>query len=108
MSDVSFDEWKKLDLRIGEITDVEDHPNADKLYVLHVDLGKDERTLVAGLRGHYDKDELVGRKVVVFTNLKHAELRGVKSEGMILAAVDGDEVVLLGPQEDIENGSKIS
>ena len=111
MSDeISFEQWKKLDLRIGEIIDVDDHPSADRLYVLKIDLGGEERTLVAGLKDHYEKDELVGKKVVVFTNLKPAELRGVISEGMVLAAVEeGDEekVILLSPEEDIANGAKI-
>lgn len=110
MDEIPFDQWKKLDLRVGEIVDVEDHPSADRLYVLKINLGEEERTLVAGLKGHYDKDELVGKKVIVFTNLKPAELRGIKSEGMVLAAVEeGDEekVVLLSPEEDIANGARI-
>ena len=110
MEEISFDTWKKLDLRIGEILEVHDHPSADRLYVLKVTIGDEERTLVAGLKGHYDKDELIGKKIVVFANLKAAELRGIKSEGMVLAAVEeGDEekVVLLSPEEEIVNGAKI-
>ncbi len=108
MPEISFDEWNKLDLRVGEIIDAEDHPNADKLYILKVDIGGSEKTLVAGLRNHYEKDELIGKKVIVFTNLKPAELRGVKSEGMVLAAVAGnDDVVLISPEEDIDNGARI-
>ena len=108
--DISFDQWKKLDLRVGEILEVEDHPQADRLYVLKVDVGGEERTLVAGLREHYEKDELLGKKVIVFTNLKPVDLRGVTSQGMVLAAVEeGDEetVVLLTPEEDIASGAKI-
>ncbi len=109
MEEISFDQWKKLDLCVGEIIDVQDHPNADKLYILQVDIGKEQRTLVAGLRQHYEKDSLVGKKVIVFTNLKPAELRGVMSQGMVLAAVEEDEkkVVLLSPEEDIANGALI-
>lgn len=108
MTEISFDEWSRLDLRVGEIIDVEDHPNADKLYILKVDIGGSEKTLVAGLKNHYEKDELIGKKVIVFTNLKPAELRGVKSEGMVLAAVAGDDdVVLVSPEEDIDNGARI-
>ena len=109
MGEISFEQWKQMDFRVGEITDVKDHPNADKLYVLEVDLGKEKRTLVAGLKGHYDKDDLIGKKVVVFTNLKPVELRGVKSDGMVLAAVDEDEekIVLLEPESDIDNGACI-
>ncbi len=110
MDDISFEQWKKLDLRVGEITEVEDHPSADRLYVLKVNIGDEERTLVAGLKEHYEKDELIGKKIIVFMNLKPAELRGIKSEGMILAAVEeGDEekVVLLSPEEEIANGARI-
>jgi methionyl-tRNA synthetase len=109
MTEISFDEWKKFDFRVAEIIDVDDHPQADKLFVLKVDLGKEERTLVAGLKGFYEKDELVGKKVIVFVNLEPAELRGVMSEGMVLAAIQGndDKVVLLSPEQDIENGAKV-
>lgn len=109
MGEISFEEWKKLDLRVGEILEVDDHPHADKLYVMKVDVGGEERTLVAGLREHYDKDELVGKKVIVFVNLKPAELRGIRSEGMVLAAVEGDErkIILIGPEEEIANGATV-
>ena len=107
MSEISFEEWGKIDLRVGEIVKVEDHPNADKLYVMEVDVGGKVKNLVAGLKGHYEKDDLLGKKVVVFMNLKPAVLRGVKSEGMVLAAVEGEKVVLLGPEEDIKSGSKV-
>ena len=86
MSTISFEDWEKLELQVAEITNVEEHPNADKLIVITVDLGTETRTLVAGLKGHYDPDDLLGKKVIVFTNLEPTELRGVKSEGMILAA----------------------
>jgi methionyl-tRNA synthetase len=109
MTEISFDDWKNMDLRVAEITDVQDHPKADRLYVLQVDLGEEKRTVVAGLKQHYDKKELLGKKVVVFVNLKPAELRGVTSNGMVLAAVegDGDRVILLTPEEDIAVGAKI-
>jgi len=106
--EVEFDTWKELDFRVAEILEVEDHPNADKLYILKIKIGKEERTIVAGVRKHYSKEDLVGKKIIVFTNLKPAILRGVKSEGMLLAASDGEKVVLLTPDEDIESGSKIS
>mgnify|MGYP001566162860 FL=1 len=104
--EVSYNDWKKLDIRVGEITEVTDHPNADKLLVFKVDVGE-EKTIVAGIKNNYDKSELIGRKVVVFCNLAQRELRGIKSEGMILAAVDGEDVCLLQPDNDIKNGAKI-
>lgn len=109
MSKIPFGEWSKLDIRIGEIKEVNDHPNADKLLVLKVDIGNETRTVVAGIKKYYSKEELIGKKIVIFTNLEQKELRGIKSEGMILAAVTNneDEVVLLTPEKDIENGAKI-
>lgn len=92
--------FNDLELRIGKIVGVKDHPNADKLYVLLVDIGiEKELQLVAGLKNHYSKDELIGKKVVVFVNLKPVVLRGVESVGMVLAAVDKEKVALLSAKK---------
>ena len=106
---VKFDDWKKLDLRVGEIKEVNDHPGADKLLVLKVDIGDEVRTVVAGIKKYYSKEELIGKKIVLFTNLEQKELRGIKSEGMILAAVQGNDekIILLSPEKNINNGSII-
>ncbi len=88
------------DLRIGEIREAREHPNADRLFVLKVNLGTSEIQLVAGLRKHYTADELVGRKIVVIANLKPTKLRGEVSQGMLLAADDGEAVSLLSPVEE--------
>jgi methionyl-tRNA synthetase len=107
---ISFDKWQEMDLRVGKILSVENHPNADKLYVLEVDLGKlGKRKLVAGLKQHYKPKELIGKLCVVFANLEPAVLRGIKSEGMILAAGSEDKtkVRIIQPQKEIELGSKI-
>ncbi len=77
-----------LNLKVAEIIEVKDHPDADKLYVLQINLGKEKRQLVAGLKGHYSKDELKNKKIIVVTNLKYAKLRGVESQGMLLAGSD--------------------
>lgn len=105
---IDFSEWKKLDIRVGQIKAAEDHPNADKLIILRVDVGE-ERQLVAGLRGYYRPEELVGKKVVVFVNLKPIKLRGIQSQGMVLAAVDTaqDNVSLLTVDHDVPNGARI-
>jgi len=108
---VAYEDFAKLDLRVGEIKKVEDHPNADKLYVLTVDFGEGEdRTIVAGLRKYYSKDDLEGKKAIFVANLEPAKLRGVESNGMILAAVNGDhsEVKILMVDGDMEPGTKIS
>ena len=89
-----------LDLRIGQIKEVNNHPNADKLYVLKVDLGYREAQIVAGLRNYYPPDELVGMKIVVVDNLKWAKLRGEESQGMLLAADDGKTVSILTPADN--------
>jgi methionyl-tRNA synthetase len=107
---VSIQEFGKCDLRVGVITSADDHPNADKLVVMKIDLGPlGERQMVAGLKGHYQTSELVGKRVVAIVNLEPAKLRGVESQGMILAAVNDDQsqVVCLTPEKDIPVGSRI-
>ncbi len=105
--EIDFKEWENLDLRVAEVLDVEDHPDADKLYVLKIKINEEERTIVAGIKQNYTKEELIGKKIVVFTNLKPAVLRGVKSEGMLLAASKDSEVVLLTVDRDIDSGARI-
>ena len=106
---ISFKDWQKLNLRVGKILEVKEHPNAEKLYLLEIDLGKEKKTLVAGLKQYYKPEELKGKLCVVFANLEPATIRGVKSEGMILAAVNEDKskVILLEPEKGIDLGSKI-
>lgn len=111
MSIVSFEEFKKLDFRVGKIIEVKKHPNADKLLVLNVDFGESEqRTIVAGLSAHYATEELEGKKAIFAVNLEPVNLRGVESHGMILAASSDDKkkVVVLVPEKDIDAGSKVS
>lgn len=107
--EIEFEQWANMDLRVAEIIDVEDHPNADKLYILRVLIGEEERTIVAGIRKYYSRDELIGKKIIVFANLKPAVLRGVESQGMLLAASDSNKenVVLLTVDSDIESGAKV-
>lgn len=84
-----------LNLKVGKIVSVKEHPEADKLYILEVDLDREKRQLVAGLQEYYKKEELLGKKIVVVCNLKPAKLRGVVSQGMLLAAEKGKEVKVL-------------
>ena len=104
-----------LNLKVAKIISVEDHPNAEKLYVLQIDLGNEKRQLVAGLRGHYSKDELKNKKIIIVANLKYAKLRGVESQGMLLAGDDGKDVGILtienakpGTQAGIEGLESLS
>ena len=108
---ITFEDFKKIELRVAEIKAVEEIEGADKLYKLSVDLGPETRTLVAGIKQHYqNKDELVGKKIAVVSNLEPRALRGVESHGMLLAAstADRSSVVLLTLDKDIPNGSSIS
>jgi methionyl-tRNA synthetase len=102
-----FEDFEKLDLRVGEIKSSSNHPEAEKLLVLEVDIGEDI-TLVAGLKGYYELEDLVGKKIVVVSNLKPAKLRGIKSQGMLLAADQGDDVVLLTPAGDAKPGERVN
>jgi methionyl-tRNA synthetase len=109
---VSFSDWEKLDLRVGKIKKVEDIEGADKLYKLTIDLGKEigDRIVCAGLKQYYSKEELKNKKVILFVNLAPRKMKGIESQGMILAAVSEDhsKVKLIQPDGDIELGSRVS
>jgi methionyl-tRNA synthetase len=106
---LDFETFMEVDLRVGKIMSVEDHPNADRLYVVKIDDGSDaERTICAGLKKYYQPEEMVGKSVVFVANLKPRPLRGVTSEGMMLAADDGqDGVRLVTIDGDIATGSQV-
>ncbi len=104
---VSYEEFKKLDIRVALVEKVEKVPKADKLYKLSINIGNEKRTLVAGLAEYYKVEELTGKKIIVLTNLEPRKLRGILSEGMLLAAVDGENVSVLLPDKDIPPGAKI-
>lgn len=105
--EITIDDFSKCDFRIGLVKSAEDHPNANKLYVLKVDIGGEVRTIVSGLKDYYKPDEIVGKKVAVIVNLKPVNLRGVDSNGMILAAEDGKGLSLLTLDKDLNEGAKI-
>jgi len=107
---ISFNEFKRMQLVVGTITSVEPHPNADKLYVLKVDIGGEERQLVAGLKPYYEPDQLNGKQLVIVANLEPANLRGVESQGMLLAAQHDDapgEVIIVSPERPMKPGAKV-
>jgi methionyl-tRNA synthetase len=104
---ISFDEFKRMELVVGTVSSVEPHPYADKLYVMKVNLGGEERQLVAGLRPYYEPEELNGKHIVVVANLAHARLRGVESQGMLLAAQDGEKVIVISPERPVAPGSRV-
>jgi len=105
---IETDPFSKLDLRVAKVIDAKDHYQADKLYMLQVDLGAlGKRVLVAGMKPYYTKEEITGKNIVIVVNLKPATIRGVKSNGMLLAASDGGGVVSLLIPEDANPGSEV-
>ncbi|MCK5581258.1 MAG: hypothetical protein KAJ18_08295 [Candidatus Omnitrophica bacterium] len=102
---LSFEDFKKMKLVVAEIKEAQDHPNADKLYVLKIDTGKEEKQLVAGIRGAYAKEDLIGRQIVVVNNLEPATIRGEESQGMLLAVGDAEGISLLSPDRKVAVGS---
>lgn len=109
-SKIQFEDFAKVQLRVGKVLEAKAHPNADKLIVLQVDLGTEQRQLCAGLRGHYEPEALVGRSIVVVANLAPRKMRGEESNGMLLAASNADhsKVIVLTPEADIEPGAVVS
>ncbi len=102
-----FEKWEQVDIRVAKVKEVNNHPDAERLYVLTLDLGTEERNVVAGLKKYYSPEELLGRDVLVIANLEPATLRGVKSQGMLLAGDDGENVALLKPVEHVEPGTRV-
>ena len=103
----SYADFTKIELKIAEVLEVVNHPNADKLYLLKIKIGEEERQIVAGLRPYYQPEQLQGKKVVVVANLEPRAVRGEVSNGMLLAASDGANVIFLAPERDIASGSAI-
>lgn len=102
---VNIEDFRKLELKVAKIKEVQDHPNADKLYVIIVDLGDRTKQVVAGIKGSYQKEDLAGKQVVVVDNLEPAVLRGIESQGMILAACDETGITIVSPQREMKLGS---
>jgi len=105
--EITYDEFAKIDLRIATVLAAREHPNADKLMLLQIKVGEVEKQIVAGIRGHYTADQLVGRQIVVVDNLQEAMLRGEESHGMLLAASDSAGVVLLRPDRECQSGATV-
>ena len=104
--EITFDDFMKVELKVGEVLSCEKHPKADKLLVSQIDCGNgDIRQIVSGIAQHYTPEEMKGKKVVVVTNLKPAKLRGVESQGMILAGDTADKLSLV--TADLPNGTVI-
>ena len=104
---VTIDDFKNFEIRVATIKEVSDHPNADNLYVLKVDFGDKQKQLVAGIKSSYAKESLIDKQVAVIDNLEPAVIRGIESQGMLLAAQDDSGIVILSPESKIKDGSRV-
>ncbi|RFB31452.1 methionine--tRNA ligase [Brevibacillus sp. VP] len=104
---IGIDDFAKVELRVAEVKECAAHPNADKLLILQVDLGDEQRQIVSGIAKYYKPEDLVGKKVIVVTNLKPVKLRGEMSQGMILAASHGDQLTVSTVDASMPNGSVV-
>ena len=112
---VKFDDFAKLDLRVARVLECREHPNADKLLILKIDLGLEQRQICAVLKAHYQPETLVGKLIVVVDNLEPRSMRGEASQGVLLAAKEAthagptlDHVIIISPAENIAPGSTVS
>lgn len=105
---ISIDDFDKVELKVGEIIEAKNHPNAEKLLVFKIKIGSEIRQIVSSIKKWYKPEDLLNKKVIVCTNLKPVKLRGVESNGMILSAEYGEELTLVSTLEDIKSGANIS
>lgn len=104
----TIEDFMKIQMVTAQIKEVIDHPNADKLYVMKVDIGEEEpRQIVAGIRKAYEKEDLIGKRIIVIKNLEPAVIRGEESQGMLLAASGENGPVLLTPEKDVPLGRPV-
>jgi methionyl-tRNA synthetase len=109
---ITYDDFAKLDLRIAKVLEVAEHPNADKLLVIRIEMGGEQRQIIAGLKPYCSPEGLLGKNVVVVANLEPRKMRGMESQGMLLAASEGEDdqrrVIILTTDEDVAPGSSVS
>lgn len=107
---ITFDEFLKVKLRVARVLEATEHPDADKLLVLKVDLGDEQRQICAGIKANYSPEQLIGKNIVLVANLAPRMMRGVESQGMLLAASNSDrsKVIVVTTDADIEPGSAVS
>lgn len=105
---ISIDEFRKVDLRVAKILAAERVEGADKLLKLRINVGLEERQLVAGVAQHYAPEELVGKQIIVVANLEPAVIRGIESQGMLLAATSEGKIILATMEKEAEPGSRLT
>ena len=106
--EVTFKEFKRLDIKVGTVVEVERVPGSDKLYKMQVDMGAEKRQIVTGLVDYYTAEEMMGKVIAVVLNLKPAKIFGQWSYGMLLAAEKDDRLALLTVDREIPNGAKVA
>ena len=104
---ISYDLFSQIELRVATILEAREHPNANRLLVLKIQVGEIEKQIVAGIKAHYPPESLVGTQIIIVNNLEPAMLRGEESHGMLLAASAGDQVVVLRPDKPLPSGAKV-
>ncbi len=107
MEKISFNDFKKLDLRIGKVLEAEVIEESDKLLKLKVDIGDETRQIIAGIKKYYSPEQIIGREIVVIANLEPRTMLGFESQGMLLAADIKGEPILLKPDKEVPPGSQI-
>lgn len=105
---IGIEDFTKVELKVGTIISAEKHPKADRLLVEQIDLGEETRQIVSGIAASFSPEDVVGKKVIVVTNLKPVKLRGVESQGMILCASNADDLDIVTIVKDLPNGTKVS
>ena len=104
---VTYETFAQLDLRVATVLEAREHPNANKLLLLKIQVGDVVKQIVAGIKAHYAPETLIGSQIIIVNNLEPAMLRGEESQGMLLAASDATSVVLLRPEKPISSGAKV-
>jgi methionyl-tRNA synthetase len=104
---VTMEDFKKIELVVARIKEAKEHPNADRLYVLQVDTGRDVRQIVAGIRKAYSAQDLINRQIILIANMEPAVIRGEVSNGMLLAASNDEGMAILMPDKEIAVGSVV-
>lgn len=109
MAEIAYEDFAKVELVVGKVLECKDHPDADKLLVFSVDIGEENpRTIISGIKKWYGVDDLVGKNVIVVKNLAPRKMRGIESQGMLLAADYKDDLTMLTTLKDMKPGSKVS
>ena len=104
---ITLEQFRQMELKVATITQAQEHPNADRLLLLTVEVGGASKQIVAGIRGHYQPSELIGRSVVVVDNMEPAVIRGVESQGMLLVAQGSERFSLIVPERPVPSGSVV-